>query len=321
MTEVPQHVETPAAVPATARWWPRAIAWAVCLLIVAFVVRALWTQFAKVDWSQVRFDPARTAAAVACLFAVSLMQLIARWTLLLAYGYPLPWRVQVTAAWVPQIGKYLPGGIASVGGTVYLLRKQGVPAAVGLSVAVLLDALAVMAGLIVCAPLLLWRPVREALPLAWLACIVLTGVGIVLLHPRVFVGMLNFALIKLKRQPIAQVPPIRKYLWPVLASFGQWLFAGLGLWFMTGAITTVSTAMIPLFIASAALAMTVSYLAPFAPGGAGVREGVFLLTLKPLVGGPAAAIVAVAMRIVQTLIEVLLAAIGTVLLRGNRTKN
>src|SRR2546430_9668795 len=35
--------------------------------------------------------------------------------------------VQLPAAWVPQLGKYLPGGIASVGGAVFLLRKQGVP--------------------------------------------------------------------------------------------------------------------------------------------------------------------------------------------------
>jgi hypothetical protein len=44
------------------------------------------------------------------------MQLIARWTLLIAYGFPLTWRVQLPAAWVPQLGKYVPGGVASVGG-------------------------------------------------------------------------------------------------------------------------------------------------------------------------------------------------------------
>src|SRR6185295_6333181 len=117
--------------------------------------------------------------------------------------------------------KYIPGGVASVGGAVLLLRKHGVPAAVGLSVSVLLDALAVMAGLIVSAPLLVWQPVRAQLPMAWLACIVMTAVGIVLLHPRVFVALLNFSLRAIKRQPIAQVPPVSKYLWPVLASFSQ----------------------------------------------------------------------------------------------------
>ena len=36
---------------------------------------------------------------------------------------------------------------------------------------------------------------------------------------------------------------------------------------MTGAVIDVSPRLLPLFIASAALAMTVSYLTPFAPGG------------------------------------------------------
>ena len=179
------------------------IAWIVCLAIVAFVLYKLIGQFRQVDWSKVHFHPGLTAAAIACVFAVSLMQLIARWTLLIAYDYPLGWRAQLQAAWIPQLGKYLPGGIASVGGAVLILRKHGVPGAIGLSVAVLLDALAVMAGLIVSTPLLLWEPIRTRLPFAWLACIALTVVGLVLLHPRVFVGLLNWSLTKIHRQPIA----------------------------------------------------------------------------------------------------------------------
>lgn len=306
---------TEPAAPSSRSRWLHTVAWIVFLAIVVFVVYKLIGQFQKVPWSEVHFRPGPTAAAVACVFAVSLMQLIARWTLLIAYGYPLNWRIQLPVAWVPQLGKYLPGGIASVGGAVLLLRKHGVPGAIGLSVSVLLDALAVMAGLIVSTPLLLWEPVRTRLPFAWLACIALTIVGLVSIHPKVFVGLLNWTLKKIGRQPIAQVPPLSKYLMPVIASFGQWLFAGLALWFMTDAVIDVSPKMLPLFIASAALAMTVSYLTPFAPGGIGVREGLYLLTLGPVVG-PTTAVVVVAMRVIQTVVELLLAGVGALLMRG-----
>lgn len=318
MTDLPaQPTESipPAAPPRRPQpIWLRLITWSITVIVLGFVGYALLKQFRQVRWSEVHFHPVPAAAAVACMVGVSAMQLAARWTLLIAYGYPLTWRVQLPAAWVPQLGKYVPGGIASVGGAVYLLRQQGVPAAVGLSVAVLLDALAVMAGLIVSTPLLLWGPVRAKLPMAWLACIVMIVVGVILLHPRVFVGLLNWTLKKIRRNPIAQAPPLARYLWPVLASFGQWLLAGLGLWFMTLAVTDVRVSLVPLFIASAALAMTVSYLMPFTPGGIGIREGLYLLTLGPTVG-PAAAIVVVAMRVVQTLIELLLAGVGALLLR------
>jgi uncharacterized membrane protein YbhN (UPF0104 family) len=178
-----------------------------------------------------------------------------------------------------------------------------------------------MAGLIVSTPLLLWQPVRQAIPLGWLACAAMTITGLVLLHPRVFVALLNFSLRTIKRQPVAQVPPLSKYLLPVLASFGQWIFAGMGLWFMTAAVVhDLAAGWMAYFVATAALAMTVSYLTPFTPGGVGIREGIYLIVLSPMLPPaqrPNIAIVVVAMRIIQTLLEVLLAAIGAVLLRQN----
>ena len=296
------------------RRWVRIIAWVACAAVLYFVAIALIKQFKAVDWSQVHFRALPAAAAVLCVLGVSLMQLVARWTLLIAYGYHLPWRVQLPAAWVPQLGKYVPGGIASVGGAIYLLRRYGVPAAIGLSVAVLLDGLAVLAGLIVSAPLLISQPVRDRMPHAWIAGLGMIIAGLIMIHPKVFVGLLNVALRSVRRQPIEQIPPISRYLWPVLASFGQWIFAGLGLWFMTLTITEISSRQIPLFIGSAALAMTLSYLMPFAPGGLGIREGIYVITLKSVVG-PEVAIVALAIRVVQTLIEIVLAGVGAVVMR------
>ena len=43
-------------------------------------------------------------------------------------------------------------------------------------------------------------------------------IGLIILHPRVFVAMLNLLLRKIRRQPIAAAPPIARYIWPVLAS-------------------------------------------------------------------------------------------------------
>jgi hypothetical protein len=298
------------------RWrpWITAAKVLLCAAVIAAVTWALVGQFRKVQWSQVRFELAPTILGIVALLGVSFMQLAARWTLLMAYGYPLNWRIQVPAAWVPQLGKYLPGGVASVAGVVYILRRYNVPGAVALSAAVLLDGLAVIAGLIVSTPLLLWGPVRERMPSAWIFAVVLTVIGLFIIHPRVFVAMLNWMMRKLGRQPIPAAPPVAKYIWPVLASFAQWLFAGMALWLMTLALTPVSAGLIPLFIASAALAMTLSYLMPFAPGGIGIREGLYLLTIGPAIG-PAAAIVVLAMRVLQTLIEIGLAAVGVVVLR------
>lgn len=303
-------------VPRSSRWriWITAGKVLLCALVVAAVTWALIRQFQKVQWSQVRFEPGPSILGVFALLAVGCMRLAASWTLLTAYGHPLNWRIQVSTAWVPQLGKYLPGGIASVAGVVYILRRYNVPGAVALGAVVLLDGLAVIAGLIVSTPLLLWGPVRHRMPEAWIFSLLLTAIGLFVIHPRIFVAMLNWILRKLRRQPIPAAPPVAGYIWPVLAIFAQWLFAGTALWLLTLSLTPVSITMIPLFIASAALAITLSFLAPFAPGGIGIREGLYLITIGPAVG-PAAAIVVLAMRVLQTLVEIGLAAIGLIVLR------
>jgi uncharacterized membrane protein YbhN (UPF0104 family) len=317
MTDADEQILGP-----TSSWrpWINVAKVALCVAVLIAVGWALVKQFRQIEWSQLHFHLVPLVLAIIALFGVSAMQLAARFTLLLAYGYRPGWRVQLAAAWIPQLGKYLPGGIASVGGAVYLLRKYGVPGAVALSVAVLLDGMAVIAGLICSTPLLLWGPVREKveqrIPHAWIICLILSALGLIVLHPTIFVGLLNMLLRRTRRQPIAEAPPVRKYLWPTLASFGQWVFAGMALWLMTMSVTNVSPNLIPLFIGSAALAMTISYLMPFSPGGLGIREVLYLITLGPAIG-PAAAIVALAMRVFQTIIEVVLAGVGVYVLRGN----
>jgi type IV secretory pathway TrbD component len=263
-------------------------------------------------------SPGFAALSVLSTFIVHLGQLLVVITLLRAYGYRLPWRAQLAAAWVPPLGKYVPGKVASIAGAVYIQRQYGVPGSVAVSVALMLDGLALIAGLIVSTPLLLSEPVRRQMPNAWAGCVALAACGLVALHPRVFAALVNVALKLLGRAPLTKIPSAGMYAIPVIMSFSQWLFAGLGLWFMTRAVVYVSPSQIPLFIAVSALAMSISYLALFSPGGLGVREWLFLITLGPTIG-LAAAIVAVAMRVAQTLIELTLAALGFAALRAQRS--
>ncbi len=122
-------------IPQRSRWrpWITAGKLLLCAAVLAAVTWALVGQFRKVQWSQVRFEIWPSILGIVALLGVSFMQLAARWTLLIAYGYPLNWRIQVPAAWVPQLGKYLPGGVASVAGVVYILRRYNVPGAVALA--------------------------------------------------------------------------------------------------------------------------------------------------------------------------------------------
>jgi len=61
------------------------------------------------------------------------------------------------------------------------------------------------------------------------------------------------------------------------------------------------------------------FLAPFSPGGIGVREGVLVLLLTPFVGGPQAVIVALLSRVISLAVELAFAAGAWLPLRWARS--
>jgi uncharacterized membrane protein YbhN (UPF0104 family) len=294
--------------------WISLLKWTLFLALIVFVGRALWRQIEKLDWSTIHFHPLPLIGAAIALAIVYAARTISFRILLAGYDVSLTWREAAIVAWIPQIGKYIPGQVASLAGAVALLRRFKTPGPIALAVVLVMDGLAVLTGLITGSPLLLWEPVRKVLPNGWLWCGIIVIAGIVCLHPRVYGRLLNFALIKLRRSPLTRLPPLHNYIGPVLLGFAQWILAGIALWLIARSITEIDSRHLPLFIAIAGLAYTVSYLTPFAPGGLGVREAIFQGTLFLIISTPAAVVVIV-MRLVQTLIEIVMAIAGWVILR------
>jgi glycosyltransferase 2 family protein len=272
-------------------------------------------QIVQVDWRAIHIRPIPIALAALCLLAVPPVQLLSYRTLLGAYAQAPPLRVMAAVAWIPPLGKYVPGKVASLAGAVYLLRKFQIPAAIALGVVLVMDGLAVVSGLITGSPLLLWDPVRRIIPNGWIWCAVLVTVGIVCLHPAIFGRLLNLALRRLKRPPLERMPDLGHYLVPVLCAFAQWILAGAALWFIANSVANVDAGRLPLFVAIAGLGYTVSYLMLFAPGGLGPREAIFHATLSLLISPGFSAISVVMMRLVQTLTELTAALVGVIMLR------
>lgn len=294
----------------------RVVKYALLAAVLVFVGRSLWANWKQVDWSSVRLAPLPLAGAVVAITAIYLMQLLSYRFLLASYARPLPWRVMAAVAWVPLLGKYVPGKVAAIASAVYLLRRFGIAGAVALSVVLVLDGLAVLAGLMIGSRLLLMPEIREKVPGGWIVTALVIAVGLVCVHPRVYGRLVNVVLHLLRRAPLPRHPTLRDYALPAATAVLQWVFSGTALWLMTRSLTEVAVADWPMFVSVAALAMTVSYLALFAPGGIGVREGIFLLGLAPLVGGAVASVVVVAMRLAHIAIELALSAIGWWMLRS-----
>lgn len=290
------------------------IKWGLFAVVLAFVVYALEKQFQQIDWAAVHFRPMPLLLATGCLLLVPPVQLISYRTLLGAYTRAPGWKAMAAVAWVPPLGKYVPGKVASLVGAVYILRQFEIPAAIALSVVLAMDGLAVMSGLITGAPLIWWINPNGILPAALVILM-----GVICLHPAIFARLINIALKLTKRAPLEHVPDLKHYLIPVLCAFSQWVLAGLALWLIATSVADVSINHIPRFISIAGLGYTIGYLALFAPGGLGPRELVFQQAMKGLVI-PAAmsAVAVVVMRIIQTFTELAAAGVGWMILRQSR---
>lgn len=305
------------------RLWQAALALAVKLalltIVLFFVARALIRRFAAVPWAEIHFAPCFVALALASMVAGYLLTAAVYRMLLASFCPPPDWPRMLAVAWISPMGKYVPGKVASVAGEIWILRRYGVPGPVAAGVILMLQGLAVTLGLTVSVPLTLWQPVSRALPMAWLWCAMLVAAGLICLHPKIFGAVGNFFARRLTRRPLEKLPRLRHYPKLFVLQLVVLGFWGLALWLMARSIADVPIHRIPLLVSGAALAATIGFLAFFAPAGIGVREGILLVILTPVTGPENAAILTVAMRLMQTLVEVLLALAALILLRGLRT--
>ncbi|MHC4294764.1 MAG: lysylphosphatidylglycerol synthase domain-containing protein [Planctomycetota bacterium] len=299
---------------------PRFILLRICKIVVFLVVLffvgwALIGRLAALQWDEVDFFFPLLGAAFLCGLLGRSISVLSYRALLRTYSRPPDWVSVMAIAWVSQIGKYVPGKIASIAGAVWLLRRYDVPGFPATSAVLLLHGLVVLVGLIISVPLTLWEPIRQILPAAWMWCSLLLVVGMFCLHPRIFAAAGNFLLRRFRYPELKRIPALRNYAIPVGVGIVQYLLIGVALWCVSNSVTEVSFAYLPLFVSAAALARSIGFLALFAPAGLGVREGILLIILGAIISPGTAAVTVVAIRLVLTIAEVLLAIIGAMILR------
>jgi hypothetical protein len=302
----------------------RRIAWlmvklAIFAVVLGFVVWALVDRFRQVDWANLHPDPVCLLASVALVAVSCVISGLGYHLLLAAFGYRVRPAVMLAVCWVAQLGKYVPGKVMSVAGGMWLLKKQNVPMPVGMAINVMLMGLYVVAGLAVAAPLMVFEKATFLGPLTWLGPLLVLAAAVVLLHPRVLVGAINFALKRIGQQPLPARPRLRDYAGPTAMVFLQWVLFGTAFWLGARALGQVPVQKVPFFICATATATTVGFLAFFAPAGLGVREGVLLVLLGPVLG-PTTAVLVVVLRFLQGAVEVGLGGVGLIILRAARRR-
>lgn len=246
-------------------------------------------------------------AAYYLVFVVGWIWILREW------GYEVSYPGALRAEMVSMLAKYVPGGVWTPAARVVAMRRVGVTDGALVTAAMLLEAgLSAVSGVIVLVISLAWVSGVDA-PIAPLVAF---GVVIaVLVQPRVFRPLSSRILRRFGRDAL---PPVRGRTMAMLLTFycGTWVVGGTGLWLLLRSVHAHPRVSTIVFLGgTAAAGAIVAVLAVFAPSGLGAREASMYGMILAIAPQGAALGATVLNRVAITLVEALLFAIGSLVLR------
>jgi hypothetical protein len=237
--------------------------------------------------------------------------------LLRGTGVRFPTRQLNMIMGITQIAKYVPGSVGQHLGRTAMSIQRGIPA--GAVVATLVaEMLLAIAAAVVVSLLALGLAARgpATLPLghALRAALAAVGLGIALLGllmaARRAPGPTRWLAEYLGPASRVPAPGVRALSTAFAAYVVNYLVIGLGLYAIAFAAMDLPPAAPSFFVGVFALSWVAGFVAPGAPAGLGVREGVMAALLAPTLDGTTALGIIVAFRVATTLGDLLALAWG-----------
>lgn len=233
-------------------------------------------------------------------------------SILTRLGTHLSFRTSLRIYLASEFVRYIPGNVWHVLTRIVWVGKYGVSRPVAFaSMAIELITKLAAGVLVFSISLLFWQDIGKAGSLLHGSLLDILGIaGIILLfiglHPRILNGVLNWLLIRMKREPIQLTLRYSDILYITLFWCASWIIAGtafyvllLSLWPETPLVAW------PICIGIYAIAWDIGFVSFITPSGLGIREAaivaLFALAL-PLPTG-LASIVALLSRLVSTIAE------------------
>jgi glycosyltransferase 2 family protein len=300
------------------RWW-RPVQWAGGLLVLGFVVRYLVRNWATIRAEPVawRLEPGWIVASLLVILATYAL-LAESWRRMLAgWGPRLRWLVAARIWVLSSMGKYLPGKVWAVAGMAVLAQRRGVPPWSATGSAVLLQVVSIGSGALLVGvtgmtALEVHRPgSRIALGLVMVGSV--AALLLVAWPPLVRRTLTRFGL-----AGDARVSPAPAALgFGIVANLAAWLLYGVALAWLARGVLPDAELSYPAAVGAFAGSYIAGLLFLLAPGGLGVREGVFMWMLQDRLGPANALALAAVSRLAMTVADVL-AALPFVLTRLER---
>lgn len=288
---------------AMGRWLRSRSRW-ISVVLVAGISGLLVWQLVR-DWhnlppgflSNVRYPPLLASLAV---LMVALLVVSLRWGLTLrVMNVPIGWWTSVRIWFLSQAGRYLPGGVWSYVGRLYLGQSEMTRGAVATSM-VLETGLRVVSEIgVFLLSLPFWVDTAFLSGKLLVLMTSITCLTLLLLHPALLARASRIAL--LRRVGLGPVDLSRLRYRHVLALLVYYvlsvLLVGCAFYLLVAALYPVPVRLYPMLTGSLAASVVLGFVVPLAPNGWGVREGMLAFLLSQVMPFSVAIVVSVASRI------------------------
>ena len=293
---------------------------ALALLVLAAVVLAVgrnWTQVSH-DIRRVRPADILLAGALACL--APLLTMLAWRRVLADLGSPLHLAPAGGVFFVGQLGKYLPGSVWSVVAQAEMGTRLHIPRRRSAVVGLVSIGLGAICGLLVGIPALPSLLSRSSTaPTGWVVLLAAPLLAVAF-WPRLLNWGISLGLRLLHREPMEHRLSGRAVFASSAYLVAAWVCLGLHALVLAHAVSDQPVDRTKLLVASIggfALASSLSMFAVLLPAGVGLREGILVLLLSPLISVPGATAVVVIARFLTILSDVVFALGGWVWARSH----
>lgn len=292
-----------------AKFLTKLLGMAIAAIIAIYLTKILYLSWNEIPFRAISFDYRFMAASFAGLF-VSFLCAVFSWQLIMRslgskIGFRRSWWV-ITGSY---LAKYIPGNVWSIGGRMYLCKKEGISEKIS-GAGMILEMMSLLLAALI-ASLFYLPSLAEKGFSSWvylmLAFIPLTAV--MLFTPLLGVALKLAAKYVLKKEVSLEIN--RSWLALNLAVYIlNVLVQGVSFFLLISSMRPMAAASLPAVIGLYNGAWAAGFLSFITPGGLGVREGVMVLLLKSILPLPMAVIIAGISRVWVIIFEIITAGIG-----------
>jgi len=253
--------------------------WLTVVVIFAFIGQRLHRDWHQISQYKFQFQYPLLLFSFVVLLCRQFSAALGWKLILQKSGHSLNY-LSATRIWfLSQLGKYAPGKVWIVLGRIYLSQKESISKRVS-SVSIVIEMiLGVVSGTIIfLLSLVLKSKAKFENDILFSSLIVVAGV--IALHPNLLKEFSNFFLVRLKREPLELEIRYHEILLLLIYYLAMWFFFGLAFHLFINSITLVPISKLPIMTGIFSISWVAGFLALFAPGGLGVREGILAFFLS-----------------------------------------